>query len=222
METEQKILAIPQTHAGRPDEIIWHYDSKGRFSVNSAYLLELRSNQQQRPSTSNARLGEGNTLANQWRYIWKSCTPPKVRTFIWRACHEAIPTAANLAKRATGVAEICTFCKSGEETTVDILFHCSYARQVWAMSNSPCHILFPMEDFVKFWLQRVYSKVRWVDGDWFFTVCWGLWNNRCHMVMEGKRLSRLGVIHQARRVYEDYKLATECLRVQRTNISEVP
>ncbi|KAK4383719.1 hypothetical protein Sango_2750200 [Sesamum angolense] len=81
-ESAQMILTIPLTHVDRPDEITWHYDSKGHFSVNSAYEIELRSNQQQRPSTFRTRSND----VSQWKYIWKSCTPPKVCTFIWRAC----------------------------------------------------------------------------------------------------------------------------------------
>ncbi|KAK4383718.1 Retrovirus-related Pol polyprotein from transposon RE1 [Sesamum angolense] len=58
-------------------------------------------------------------------------------------------------------------------------------------------------------------------GYWFFMVCWGLWSNRCNTVMEGKRQSPLGIIQQARRIYEEYKAAKESMKVQRAHISGV-
>ncbi|KAL0403748.1 UNVERIFIED_CONTAM: hypothetical protein Sradi_2015600 [Sesamum radiatum] len=55
-ETTQIIFTIALPHVDRPDELIWHYDSKGQFSVHSAYQLELKSNQQHILSTSNPQV----------------------------------------------------------------------------------------------------------------------------------------------------------------------
>ncbi|KAL0434844.1 UNVERIFIED_CONTAM: hypothetical protein Sradi_0192300 [Sesamum radiatum] len=170
------------------NEFTWHYDNKGRFPVRSAYELEMKIKRIMLPSTSNSEANEGNSERSRWSYIWKNNTPPKVRTFIWRACHEALLTAVNLAKRATRVDERCVLCESANETVDHGLFHCSFARQGKS-----------------------------VKGDWFFTVCWGLWTNRCQVVMEGKVQSPMGVIHHADRVYEEYREAAKSLRIMQSN-----
>ncbi|KAL0355337.1 UNVERIFIED_CONTAM: hypothetical protein Sradi_3980600 [Sesamum radiatum] len=43
------VLGISLAHMNRADEIMWHYTSKGQFTVNSAYRLELRHNQSLAP-----------------------------------------------------------------------------------------------------------------------------------------------------------------------------
>ncbi|KAL0366417.1 UNVERIFIED_CONTAM: hypothetical protein Sradi_3531800 [Sesamum radiatum] len=97
----------------------------GRFSVCSAYELEMKFNQ--RPSTSNSGRDGGSLRRPKWSYIWKSTIPPKVRTFIWRACHEAVPTAANLAKRIPMADDKCILCQVDNEIMRLSIMYCSIA-----------------------------------------------------------------------------------------------
>ncbi|KAL0320278.1 UNVERIFIED_CONTAM: putative mitochondrial protein [Sesamum radiatum] len=90
-EEEAKLIssiALQQLHG--PDTVIWHYSNKGTFSVSSAYRLALQHARQQLPSTSTSHNRED--VAAGWSFIWRSHVPPKVQTFVWRACHEAMPT----------------------------------------------------------------------------------------------------------------------------------
>ncbi|KAK4415556.1 hypothetical protein Salat_2663000 [Sesamum alatum] len=101
--------------------------SGGMFSVRSAYKFELKREQPSLPSTSWGRTDfSDGSMANRW----KSCAPSKVRTFIWRACHEALLMVVNLAKRAPSVSICCTLWGAAEESTAHVLPHCSFARQV--------------------------------------------------------------------------------------------
>ncbi|KAL0444336.1 UNVERIFIED_CONTAM: hypothetical protein Slati_2156300 [Sesamum latifolium] len=57
------------------NEFTWHYGSKGRFSVRSAYELKIKIKRRMRPSTSNLEANEGDSQRSKWSYIWKSNTP---------------------------------------------------------------------------------------------------------------------------------------------------
>lgn len=46
----------------------------------------------------------------RWNWLWKINVPPKVQTFLWRACHEIIPS------RHIGTNPFCGFCKVEIET----------------------------------------------------------------------------------------------------------
>lgn len=37
-----------------------------------------------------------------WDWIWKLKIPPKIRNFVWRVCHEIIPTRVALMRRQVG------------------------------------------------------------------------------------------------------------------------
>ncbi|KAK4412478.1 hypothetical protein Salat_2894900 [Sesamum alatum] len=91
----------------------------------------------------------------RWSYMWNSCTPPKVRTFVWRASNDALPTACNLAKRCEGIDRYCTLCMIGDETLEHVLFYYSFAGQVWALSSIPWRVVDPMAESVQAWMRRV-------------------------------------------------------------------
>ncbi|KAL0345437.1 UNVERIFIED_CONTAM: hypothetical protein Sradi_4375000 [Sesamum radiatum] len=148
-------------------------------------------------------------------YYLSTCTPPKVRNFVWRVCHEALPTALNLAKRCSTVDTRCSVCLEVDESLMHVLLHCSFARQVWALANVPVHWMVGAEVSTQEWLAKEYKRAGHETGDRILTICWGLWTHRCELLMEGKRISPLSVVHQADRIYGDYKEATTAMRIQR-------
>lgn len=81
------IKSIPISLGGREDKIVWHYTTNGAFSVKSAYYLHK--------DLENKHVGEsssGNLHSDIWKSIWNLKVPNKVKTFIWRACSNALPT----------------------------------------------------------------------------------------------------------------------------------
>ncbi|KAL0361161.1 UNVERIFIED_CONTAM: putative mitochondrial protein [Sesamum radiatum] len=148
-EEANLIVGIPLSHVHGPDILVWHDSKNGVFSVNSAYHLAFLRERQHRSSTSVTHMhvnGEG--MAAAWRFIWRSQVPPKVRTFVWRACHEAVPTALNLARMVPEVDTQCMICGVANESLQHVLLHCSFTRQVWALSNLQCRIIGMTHDSV--------------------------------------------------------------------------
>lgn len=76
-----EILALPLNNLQARDPLTWMQNKSITFSVKFAYHVALRLKQQHPVEHSVARLDQP-----IWRKIWLLNVPPKVRTFIWRAC----------------------------------------------------------------------------------------------------------------------------------------
>ena len=79
--TCESILALPLTHQNSHDKLIWKENRSQRFTVRSAYQVALRLKYPNQAEHSSVQ-AHGST----WRKLWKLNVPPKVRTFLWRAC----------------------------------------------------------------------------------------------------------------------------------------
>ena len=104
-------------------------ENKSRtVSVKTAYHVALRLKQQQVVENSKVRSDKPT-----WKKLWTLNVPLKVRTFMWRACSNNLPTRDNLRRRKVHVTEVCGLCK---KKTRDLrLQKCPLARNVWALVN---------------------------------------------------------------------------------------
>ena len=91
-EDAAQILKIPLPRQPSLDQVLWHYDKKGNYSVKSGYQLALQMKFPNRPSSSK----EGKS---SWSSIWYLQIPEKVKIFIWRATNDLLSTLENLWKR---------------------------------------------------------------------------------------------------------------------------
>ncbi|KAL0462162.1 UNVERIFIED_CONTAM: hypothetical protein Slati_0103800 [Sesamum latifolium] len=55
--------------------------------------------------------------------------------FLWRAIRDILLTACNLQKRAMLETPVCPFCGVEPETPIHTFLRCTFAQQVWALSN---------------------------------------------------------------------------------------
>ena len=83
----EKICCILISRIGASDELLWHYEENGVYSVKSGYQLinntealehEARINQ-----TETDKLEEKKFLCR----IWNAEVPNKIRFFAWRMCN---------------------------------------------------------------------------------------------------------------------------------------
>lgn len=81
------ILSIPLPLRPRPDKLIWIPDSKGFFTVKSAYK-ELMPNL---PTQDHTNVN--------WSKIWKIRDPERLKIFLWRVAVNAVPIRENLICR---------------------------------------------------------------------------------------------------------------------------
>ena len=57
------------------------------------------------------------------------------KNFLWKACHEILPTRKNLCNRKIIDNPRCPICDLEEETTLHILWECPSARVVWSVGS---------------------------------------------------------------------------------------
>ena len=102
-EEADLVLSIPISQSLPVDRIVWNGTSKGKFSVSSAYhsIRELGKN-------SKEECSDDSKMKHLWKSIWKLKLPNKIRSFVWRACREALATKANLKKRQITKDDLCS------------------------------------------------------------------------------------------------------------------
>ncbi|KAL2249340.1 UNVERIFIED_CONTAM: putative mitochondrial protein [Sesamum indicum] len=118
------ILSLPPPHGECDDQFI---------SVKSAYLIPLTDLEERVGGVSS-----GNLAHQVWSVIWKCEVPSKVKVFLWRPSHDALPTTNNLRRRRIPV-DVC--CPPEDEDSYHAMLTCDLARQVWAMSGTPWRVV---------------------------------------------------------------------------------
>lgn len=111
----------------------WVHNRNRFYSVRSGYWLYNQLNMTGEKMIANAQPSL-NTLTES---VWKVETSPKIRTFMWRALSNAIPAGEFLQHRGINLDPCCQLCGFQGESPNHILFSCTVARQVWALSNIP-------------------------------------------------------------------------------------
>jgi ribonuclease HI len=124
----KNILTIPLCRTNQDDVLIWRGTTKGVFSVRSAYHMHKELEEADKPESSSTRA----TNSAVWDKLWKLHIPNVEKNFLWKACHDILPTRANLFKRKITEDSRCPICGLEAETTLHILWQCPSAMGVWS------------------------------------------------------------------------------------------
>ncbi|KAL0349719.1 UNVERIFIED_CONTAM: hypothetical protein Sradi_4121100 [Sesamum radiatum] len=139
--------------------------------------------------------------------------------FIWKVCHEAILTQANLARRIGVPGGICALCGLEEETTMHVLLRCTFARQVCVLTLLPWGTISIAANSTKEWIWSTYGLLDQLRGDPFLSMCWGLWQHRNKVVMEVTHKEATQLVIRTLPYQEEYVSALNAVRFKRV-ISE--
>ncbi|KAI9160967.1 hypothetical protein LWI28_013243 [Acer negundo] len=110
-DTENSQVQLTSAQEGTPN------------TVKSGY--KLGSLMEPVPSASN-----GSGVGFRWKEIWGMDVALKIKIFLWRACHNWLPTKVNLAKRRIPVDGLCPMCNNVYETTFHAVWGCSKLKTV--------------------------------------------------------------------------------------------
>jgi len=119
---QELILSIPLCDSWPADNLIWHYHSRGLFSVRTAYYMLISDSLSSSRSSSTAE----NSL---WRTIWRCNGPPRTRLFGWRAAKGIFPYAVAIAKCVSSFPKGCVIC--GHLETLMLSWSVHFASQIW-------------------------------------------------------------------------------------------
>ena len=99
------ILSIPLSISMPLDRLVWATTPNGKFTVKSAYWLAMDMHNAKQEGTS-----EASGQQQLWKSVWGAVVPNKIKSFVWRACQNILPTKSNLYCRQVinfGVCELC-------------------------------------------------------------------------------------------------------------------
>ena len=99
----------------------------------------------------------GCAAKNVWTAIWTLWLPNKIKVFAWRACHEILPTTANLTRRRVINDDKCSICTRETKSTIHSLWDCAAAQDIWVGStrklqkgrHGQTNMLHLMEEFME-------------------------------------------------------------------------
>ncbi|KAL0004760.1 hypothetical protein SO802_012321 [Lithocarpus litseifolius] len=113
-------------HSGNNFQVRELTKESGIYSVKSGYYFlksEIRTATQAQAITDQPK--------PPWNRIWKLSLPNKIKNFLWRAVHNALPTNSELTRRCIINDPICSFCSSQGEDVLHALWSCPSLSQVW-------------------------------------------------------------------------------------------
>ncbi|XP_059454979.1 uncharacterized protein LOC132185192 [Corylus avellana] len=67
-----------------------------------------------------------------WRHLWQLPIQNAEKHFLWHACHDSLPTRANLCSRKVLTDPSCPICAREPEMLFHTLWMCPAARDVWS------------------------------------------------------------------------------------------
>ena len=131
---ETRLRTINPSKSGAPDKMIWPLTHTGEYSVKTGYAAAMM----QGPVSEEVRMVE--TITNWKKSVWKLQTTPKIKLFMWKVFHGAIPVGEQLIRRHIGVDGRCKLCGRSESIN-HLFFECSFAQKVWASTPPDAKLL---------------------------------------------------------------------------------
>ena len=186
---DMNLILMNKPVVSKDDFWCWLHTRNGDYSVKSGYWLANRLHNSDLIAAAELRPSL-NDLKVQ---VWFLHTTPKIKCFIWRALSGAIVVADKLELRGMSKDMRCQFCGCDKESTNHVLFSCSIARQVWALSDFPCpsggfesHSEFSNFQYLLSMStnQDIPEHIR-RSFPW---ILWLLWKNRNGFFFEGKQM----------------------------------
>ena len=205
-----KILCIPLSLNQIEDRVIWPHNTTGSFTVKSGYHC-LRGVSISPPSST----GSSSHLPalDLWKRLWKAKATPKVLHFVWKACHNILPTKESLFKRKCAPYPNCPICEQGPETVEHLLLLCPWTRPVWFGSHlnlSPSSS--PITTFDS-WLHNTMNHLNQHPNSWeeatstLLYLCWYIWKSRNEWTFEHVQVNPVITIAKAAQASTEFLLA---------------
>lgn len=125
-EEAETIGDIPLSFSGNPNKQIWGYTKNYLFLVKSAYHMEMNRLRSLKADSSYKLLG-----GKGWKLMWSLKILGVVKTFMWKAFNNGLPTRDNLFERKIIDDPRCSIYQRETETVSHVLESCLAAIDVW-------------------------------------------------------------------------------------------
>jgi hypothetical protein len=169
----EAILDIPLSSMHPNDTTVWSGTKNGAYSVRSGYHVLLSDGSRDSLGSS-----EISFETQVWNAIWSLKIPAKVRHFLWRACHEALPTRTNLHLRHVIQDPRCDNCKDTNEMVLHALWQCKSLKEIW--TAAPWSSSMIQNQYLNFMelFHHCHSTLPDPKFQLFATTTWLIWYQR--------------------------------------------
>ncbi|KAK2665904.1 hypothetical protein Ddye_004478 [Dipteronia dyeriana] len=117
------VLSISTSYRFRDDTFCCHYTHDGEYTVKSGYKVGMNIE-----CSIICLISMGNGF--DWKRIWRINLPTKIKVFIWKTCHDWLPTMVSLARRKIHADGLCLLCANSYETTTHVLWGCKKLKKI--------------------------------------------------------------------------------------------
>jgi hypothetical protein len=127
-EDVKAILSI-SIRDGMEDNLAWHFDPKGLFSVKSAYKVGIMLRDRRSgldASSSDSRAAPGSPF--DWNHIWQLKATSKVKMFVWRLAHNSLAHRMKMLKLGVDLDTKCPICNRHNEDGGHVFLKCKKAK----------------------------------------------------------------------------------------------
>jgi len=127
------------------------------------------------------------------RDVWKLAIPPKLKMFLWKMKHEAIPVNARLHARQIIPSAKCTFCDE-DESIKHLFFHCPFAKEVWKdapfASNLDTDQILNVQEGIQFAMQTKPLPPTGINSTHLAAwIIWSIWLARNQKIFQNRIFS---------------------------------
>jgi hypothetical protein len=146
----------------KDDWVSWRWGGKNKYTTKSVYEHLTEHDQ-----------------GYNFKHIWKSKIPYKIKIFTWLLERNAILTKDNMIRRKWTGDPSCVFC-NGIETVDHLIFQCAIARCVWGVVafffGTNC-VPRNVQQY-KNWIQSLLPEAKEIHHFGFAAICWVAWKCR--------------------------------------------
>jgi hypothetical protein len=110
-----------------------------------------------------------------YKFVWKNCTPPKVKFFGWLLVQNRIQTKGNLVKKNCLDNDACEICGSAIESAAHLIAGCAFSSGFWSCIG----VDLTEDDVVNLW--GVHPPVHLPTSHFnafLLLCCWRMWKHR--------------------------------------------
>jgi hypothetical protein len=187
------ICSMPVCPRSRQDKLVWAGIKHGGFTVRSAYHMGKENGLQDEGSCSNVH-----QIAGIWKGVWRINCARVVKTFMWQACNNILPTRELLFKRHISNDPQCPICGLATETLAHILWSCPSAKDLWMECNPRIHKCTSDEvDFI-YIMTQLMERLNDEQMQLVVTVARHIWFRRNSVVFGGDMVSPVVVVQRAK------------------------
>lgn len=146
------------------------------------------------------RIEYGEQKLKALRHVWKwKQVLPRVKMFIWRAIHDGLTTAWELARRMQRMSPRCVRCDLENEYVMHLLFFCPLSQATWFISRFHLRVDDLPLQFHKT-LLFLETHLQPDQMSYLCNVLWCLWKARNEELFAGKKLTSQEVLVQVSRM----------------------